>query len=257
VPGREPTAGAHGGSPRREPGGGAGGRCRGAVPGGGAGGRCRGAVPGGGAARAGRVDTRRHPVYSLAQMYDNGPQVNDQRHPGARHRQEEPRPPSDLRPSAAPQWPEERHRLAEYEVECAYRQGFADGYAQCDADLVAALARALGGPGRPDYRAAVRRHGREADRRRARAVWDAHAGDHRPGDFPGRQPPEGAGGARADRSGPDQTGTDQTRPDQAGPDQTGTDQTRPDQAGPDQTSMDQTDPDQTSPDQTGTDRAAA
>jgi hypothetical protein len=85
------------------------------------------------------------------------------------------------------QWTEEQHRLAEYEAECAYWQGFRDGYARCDADLVAVLAEALGGPGCVDYREAVARHFRGLDRRRARAAWDATARLPRPGDFPGRR----------------------------------------------------------------------
>jgi hypothetical protein len=83
-------------------------------------------------------------------------------------------------------WTDDQHRLAEYEAECAYWQGFRDGYARCDADLVAALAHALGGPGCENFREAVTRHHRDLARREARAAWDATAGDPRPEDFPGR-----------------------------------------------------------------------
>ncbi|HKT00553.1 MAG TPA: hypothetical protein VJT31_13545 [Rugosimonospora sp.] len=82
-------------------------------------------------------------------------------------------------------WSEDQHRLVEYERDCAYWQGFRDGYARCDADLVAALADALGGPGCHDYRDAVTRHHHELDRRQARAAWDATAHLPRPGDYRG------------------------------------------------------------------------
>lgn len=74
------------------------------------------------------------------------------------------------------QWTDEQHEVTEYETQCAYWQGFQDGYARCDADIVAALARALGGPGCTDYREGVARHLREVDRRHARETWDAAAG---------------------------------------------------------------------------------
>jgi hypothetical protein len=96
------------------------------------------------------------------------------------------------------EWTEEQHRLAEYEAACAYWQGFLDGYARCDADLAAALARALGGPGCRDYGDGVARHLREADRRQARAAWDAAAADPRPGDYPAPPAPD----AGADRGTP-------------------------------------------------------
>jgi hypothetical protein len=88
--------------------------------------------------------------------------------------------------SDRPQWTEEQHRLAEYETACAYWQGFQDGYARCDADVVAALARALGGPDCETYGEAVSRHHRELNRREARAAWDAAARQPRPDDLPGR-----------------------------------------------------------------------
>jgi hypothetical protein len=86
-------------------------------------------------------------------------------------------------------WSEDQHRLAEYEVACAYWQGFRDGYARCDADVVAAIAHALGGPDCPSYGEAVLRHHRELDQREARAAWDRDATEARPGDYPGRCPP--------------------------------------------------------------------
>ncbi len=72
-------------------------------------------------------------------------------------------------------WTADQHELVEYETACAYWDGFRAGYARCDADLVAALAAALGGPGCTDIREAVTRHHHELDRRQARAAWDAAA----------------------------------------------------------------------------------
>ena len=73
------------------------------------------------------------------------------------------------------EWNDEQHRLVEYETACAYWQGFQDGYARCDADVVAALTYALGGPDCATFREAVHRHHRELDQRAARAAWDAAA----------------------------------------------------------------------------------
>jgi hypothetical protein len=60
----------------------------------------------------------------------------------------------------------------------------AAGYARCNAELVAALTYALGGPNAKDYADAVRIHIAEVSRRQARAAADAPG--WRPGDFRGR-----------------------------------------------------------------------
>lgn len=58
----------------------------------------------------------------------------------------------------------------------AYAAGLADGVQlgrdQVDAELVAALARALGGPACHDYRAAVERHHRALDQKARREAHD-------------------------------------------------------------------------------------
>lgn len=58
----------------------------------------------------------------------------------------------------------------------AYGKGLSDGfelgYAQANAELVAALTRALGGPDCTDYRQAVRRHHTILDARARRSAAD-------------------------------------------------------------------------------------
>ncbi len=82
-------------------------------------------------------------------------------------------------------WPWWLHELIEHFTDAAYTAGYQDGYAAADADLVAALTRALGGPDCPDYRTAVRRHHRLSDAKARRDEWDRTASRPRPDDHPG------------------------------------------------------------------------
>lgn len=65
------------------------------------------------------------------------------------------------------------HEQTEWEAEVAYQQGYADGYAAANAEIVAQLAQSLGGPGTVDYPDGVRRHHLAVSQRAARAAADS------------------------------------------------------------------------------------
>lgn len=75
------------------------------------------------------------------------------------------------------------HALGEWESDLSYHDGYAAGYADCGAQVVAALRFALGGPGARTWRAAVGRHHRAVEARRYRR--EADRGGPRPGDHVG------------------------------------------------------------------------
>lgn len=68
--------------------------------------------------------------------------------------------------------PDHVHELVEYEVACAYANGYADGRAAADSDLVVALAHALSSGQTADYREAVSVHHRSVDAKARRAAAD-------------------------------------------------------------------------------------
>lgn len=75
------------------------------------------------------------------------------------------------------------HALCEWETELSYHDGYAAGYAAANADLVATLRSALGGPHAQTWKQAVDVHHRTITARRLRAEADAPG--PRPGDYTG------------------------------------------------------------------------
>lgn len=64
------------------------------------------------------------------------------------------------------------HEQTEWEAELAYHQGYVDGQAAANAEVVAGLTWALGGPDAVNYKDAVRRHHLAVSQREARAEAD-------------------------------------------------------------------------------------
>lgn len=82
----------------------------------------------------------------------------------------------------AEQW----SQLCQWHYELGLIEGYARGRADADAELVNAMARALGRPDDTDYGTALRMHERWSEQAKRRREWDAHASEPRPGDYPGR-----------------------------------------------------------------------
>lgn len=80
---------------------------------------------------------------------------------------------------------EQWSQLCQWHYELGWIAGYAQARADADAELVGALAAALGGPNETDYGKALKAHERMTEQAKLRREWDAHAAEPRPGDFPG------------------------------------------------------------------------